>query len=45
MCKASETEDIDAGKIIKYSDVLKPRYTVFNTGFFMKWAQLLLNLN
>lgn len=43
MCKASETEDIDAAKIIKYSDVLKPRPNVFETGFFYKWAMLLTN--
>jgi hypothetical protein len=43
MCKASETEDIDAGKITKYSDVLKPKAEIFKTGFFYKWAMLLTN--
>jgi hypothetical protein len=39
--KASEFDDIDSGKYIKYSDCMQPDPNLFNSPFFYEWANIL----
>jgi hypothetical protein len=39
--KASESDDIDSGKYIKYSDCMQPDPNLFNSPFFYEWANIL----
>jgi hypothetical protein len=42
--KAREVENIDAGIITTYNDVLKPRIEDFKSLFFYNWARTLLKI-
>ena len=39
--KASEFDDIDSGKYIKFSDCMQPDPNLFNSPFFYEWANTL----
>jgi hypothetical protein len=43
--KAAVTEDVDAGLITTYADVLKPDIKDFSVPFFYDWATTLINKN
>jgi hypothetical protein len=42
--KAQEVENVDAGVITTYKDVLQPRIEDFKSLFFYNWARTLLKI-